>query len=95
MLGGLVVLEKRCACPQAYKLIGDVIDQLREVVSKVMTQGGGGSGNGDDSVEPYNDEKITLLFGRWTKLYKDFYKEGKGFDMSKIPVRPSHRSTVR
>jgi hypothetical protein len=33
----------------------------------------------------YNDEKISLVFGRWSKLHKEFHKEGKGFDMSKIP----------
>ena len=66
----------------AHRLIGEVIDQLRDVVSRDIAAGHGMPPSAPQPVdltvvEPYNDEKITLLFGRWTKLYKDFFKEGK------------------
>ena len=72
----------------AHQLIGEVIDQLRLIVSdrikkKVSMEVGGAVVEPD--MNTYNDEKISLVFGRWSKLHKEFHKEGKGFDMSKIP----------
>ena len=71
------------ACPReklehAYVLIGNVIEEMREMIVDERTDLTG-------QAEVYNSEKVSIMFGRWVKLHRDFYSKKRGFDLSKVP----------
>ena len=78
-IGSLVKL----GCPRenlerAYVLIGKVIDEMRLMIVDEREDLTG-------HAEAYNAEKVSIMFGRWVKLHRDFYSKKRGFDLSKVP----------
>ncbi len=63
---------------RAYVLIGNVIDEMRLMIVDESEELTG-------QVEVYNAEKVSIMFGRWVKLHRDFYSKKRGFDLSKVP----------
>ena len=68
----------RAKLERAYILIGNVLDEIR---TKIVDEGEDLTGH----AAVYNHEKVSIMFGRWVKLHRDFYSQKHGFDLSKVP----------
>ena len=78
-IGAMVALgSPRDKLERAYVLIGNVIEEMRKMIVDEREDLTG-------QAEVYNAEKVSIMFGRWVKLHRDFYSKKRGFDLSKVP----------